>query len=594
MWCCVAEIDTTLEDRVMPSPRCCKVLSLSRQLKMSAHYEPRGSPRKSPIATKKKKSSRTISSSTLLARGDSLSIGSNNNEIDIAVKKAYTKVKRDREAKRSQLVSDTLIECRDKVVHNNILSSAGNKKSSSEGTAVSSSSIDEKASAASHTSNSIGKKRKINSTKSTIASPVGHSKKKRSKNHNNHIDGGSPTNTNGEHNNNNAKMPNRGNLKSPPKVTYCNQQQQTLVFPRLPSNDCPPTNLHQIIYNPSSSLLGQPSDKTTDEMKDDPSTEKSLTSASTLSSQPNCNLSNNTNNKQYTISIKSYSRHKGGVTATSTTTTKSNHQPLLIQGSHSPLPKSSTLILLNQSHAVEDEPSLTYVPYFEDGDNEDIYSDLFDLSERVRLYELGTEYMEEETFGLIDGVLRTLLAERGDGFGRLLENEELYNAVIAKSNDLVEVAAEGSSANNAGKKKKTKKKSTAASHADIEKLERIHYVLAELTGVDLERVYERHVHCFFQSEELNASTKAESICVNNESGNNKKESSETSTHNMTKSDTTKPESYETIIGSYRDLLCRRCFTYDCNIHGNLPKANLGLLGELAVQKEIDGHWKEVS
>ena len=113
------------------------VLSLSRQLKMSAHYEPRGSPRKSPIATKKKKSSRTISSSTLLARGDSLSIGSNNNEIDIAVKKAYTKVKRDREAKRSQLVSDALIECRDKVVHNNILSSAGNKKSSSEeGTAV--------------------------------------------------------------------------------------------------------------------------------------------------------------------------------------------------------------------------------------------------------------------------------------------------------------------------------------------------------------------------------------------------------------------------------------------------------------------------
>ena len=95
-----------------------------------------------------------------------------------------------------------MIECRDKVVHNNILSSAGTKKISSEGTAVSSSSIDEKASAASPTSNSIGKKRKI--TKSTIASPVGHSKRKRSKNHNNHIDVGSPTNTNGEHNNNNA------------------------------------------------------------------------------------------------------------------------------------------------------------------------------------------------------------------------------------------------------------------------------------------------------------------------------------------------------------------------------------------------------
>ena len=51
--------------------------------------------------------------------------------------------------------------------------------------------------------------------------------------------------------------------------------------------------------------------------------------------------------------------------------------------------------------------------------------------------------------------------------------------------------------------------------------------------------------------------------------------------------------YDSAIDSYRELFCRRCFTYDCNIHGNLPKPNLDLLGELATQKEKDGKWKEI-
>lgn len=52
-------------------------------------------------------------------------------------------------------------------------------------------------------------------------------------------------------------------------------------------------------------------------------------------------------------------------------------------------------------------------------------------------------------------------------------------------------------------------------------------------------------------------------------------------------------SYDNIIDSYRELFCRRCFTYDCNIHGNLPKPNLELLGELALDKEKDGKWAEI-
>jgi hypothetical protein len=192
---------------------------------------------------------------------------------------------------------------------------------------------------------------------------------------------------------------------------------------------------------------------------------------------------------------------------------------------------------------VEDEPGLAYVPYFGDGDNEDIYSELFDTTERERLYEFGPKYAEEETLGTIDDVLRALARdEPGSYFG------------------------------------------------DSCALERMHLVLSELADVDLERVKERH-----------------SLCFAREGGNGKRSTDDDADgassvedrpmnvySRKMNSDAPVAVPYESIMDSYRNLFCRQCFTYDCNFHGNLPKANLDLLGELAAQKEIDGHWKEVS
>lgn len=59
------------------------------------------------------------------------------------------------------------------------------------------------------------------------------------------------------------------------------------------------------------------------------------------------------------------------------------------------------------------------------------------------------------------------------------------------------------------------------------------------------------------------------------------------------SDTPMRVSYDKIIDSYRDLFCRFCFTFDCNIHGNLPKAPIELLVELALNKEREGKWAEI-
>ncbi|KAL3800053.1 hypothetical protein ACHAW5_003701 [Stephanodiscus triporus] len=248
----------------------------------------------------------------------------------------------------------------------------------------------------------------------------------------------------------------------------------------------------------------------------------------------------------YALAIRSASS-----TATTTTTTTTHRRTLPIEGSHPPRPKSSSLVFLRSILAVEDEPSLAYVPYFGDGDNEDIYSELFDTTERERLYEFGPKYAEEETLGTIDDVLRSMARREPRSFG------------------------------------------------DPIALDRIHHVLSELADVDLVRVRQRHSLCFAKvemngetSDDAKASTD-EDRPRNGNSGGSGLASSPCCGGRSKNSDAPVAVPYESIMDSYRNLFCRRCFTYDCNVHGNLPKANIDLLGELAVQKELDGHWKEL-
>jgi hypothetical protein len=50
------------------------------------------------------------------------------------------------------------------------------------------------------------------------------------------------------------------------------------------------------------------------------------------------------------------------------------------------------------------------------------------------------------------------------------------------------------------------------------------------------------------------------------------------------------DKYTTLMDTYRALFCRRCFCYDCNIHGALYAPSLELQSELASKKETDGSW----
>lgn len=51
--------------------------------------------------------------------------------------------------------------------------------------------------------------------------------------------------------------------------------------------------------------------------------------------------------------------------------------------------------------------------------------------------------------------------------------------------------------------------------------------------------------------------------------------------------------YLGVVDSFRQCFCRRCFTYDCNMHGCQKKPDLTIQGELAIEKERSGFWKKV-
>ncbi|KAL7443937.1 hypothetical protein ACHAXM_010947 [Skeletonema potamos] len=107
----------------------------------------------------------------------------------------------------------------------------------------------------------------------------------------------------------------------------------------------------------------------------------------------------------------------------------------------------------------------------------------------------------------------------------------------------------------------------------VDKRERYYENIAKLTKVDKSSVMERHQ--LYIKQEAKVDIQCKTIKSKSNSG------------------TPLALTYDKIIDSYRALFCRRCFTYDCNIHGNLRKANLDLLGELALQKERGGEWAEI-
>ena len=222
---------------------------------------------------------------------------------------------------------------------------------------------------------------------------------------------------------------------------------------------------------------------------------------------------------------------------------------------HEPsLPNHNSFVSISKNYHVPDEPVLKFVPYF-DGEqtatNELLDQNIFDTRQRERGFDYGSDIQQHEVNELLDQVIETsLTALEAKGmqwsqvgicqavthFSRQAEKrvQERYRVVVDREKGIAAVEEE----------------STSPSKLDLAR--------------DSSEVSE--------GEE----TENEDDAMEGEPAN------------------AEDVAYLEGQDSYRFLFCRRCFIYDCNIHGLKKRANPGLQYQLAKQKERDGIWPKAA
>lgn len=271
---------------------------------------------------------------------------------------------------------------------------------------------------------------------------------------------------------------------------------------------------------------------------------------------------------------------------------------LFLEGAHRPRPLSNATVFLKTSYASEDNQNLTFVPYFGDDDKEDVVSELFNIKDRETMVDLGAGYQQVETYDTIDEILYTLLERYGEKIddcfcsGEKQSNESTKNRLISKAEK------------NQNGKKQTNGKNIQNSKS-IQSLgnliQSIQDIIGNILDVREEYIIQRFNLAFPNG--IDVSTRLKMVRLNKPTGSmdddhylfNKRSFQSTTKpsqdHQPRNSSSKHVLSYEDVMDSYRNLFCRRCFTYDCNLHGNLPKPDITLQGEIASVKETEGDWE---
>ena len=280
--------------------------------------------------------------------------------------------------------------------------------------------------------------------------------------------------------------------------------------------------------------------------------------------------------------------------------------PIYIEGTHPERPLSTATIFLKQHYAVEDQKELTFLPYFGDHDTDkeiDDIKDLFDLEKREIMFEHGPEYEQEELHDLIKDTLDLLLSR----FGReiVLQSENYNNDRSSSSSGRYRRRKNSTSRDN--EKQKKNKNGTTASilPADNLILSNLYGQIAKYHDVEKSTVNEIYESFFYSTHLEDANSKNHNSDDNNNNNDDEKlGGDDTTTNAMSKNSDlcnliknkeksngqdegkTKQTRYEDAMDSYRSLFCRRCFIYDCNLHGNFAAPDLKIQTELAIEKEF--------
>lgn len=219
---------------------------------------------------------------------------------------------------------------------------------------------------------------------------------------------------------------------------------------------------------------------------------------------------------------------------------------LYLEGTHQARPPHTATVFLRSHFFTEDEQNLTYVPYFGDDDKEDVVSDVFDINKREEMLKKGPDYQASYISSIIDEIIKLFWTEY---------KEKRFDRKFIYKKDMIQ--------------------------------QEFNDILATFMHLDSDRIHDRHC-IFFENESMNGFREDEQ----NKTGDSQLEQS--GTYVKKNSNTKTMVEYQDLMDSYRNLFCRRCFTYDCNFHGNLEKPDIELQGELALAKEREGHWDKLN
>ncbi|GMH71618.1 hypothetical protein TL16_g05701, partial [Triparma laevis f. inornata] len=242
------------------------------------------------------------------------------------------------------------------------------------------------------------------------------------------------------------------------------------------------------------------------------------------------------------------------------------------------LPPSSSTVWLSKNHYTTDTTELGFIPWFGDDDKEDLVSDVYDVKRRERMLESGPVYLRKSN--LIS--LKKLL--------NLLTSKTLLPSTPPSPHPLYTKPSPPFSPQNNIAPETHVNWDTSSSYYSI------FCGVEEWSNVKKDEAFMIWVKGF---KDFKDDTGVIDSNITDLSFPSPEKPSNINVCKPCKAEGRSmiPEvkegqkSYSEVMDSYHNLFCRRCFTYDCNLHGVYRRPDLDIMAEDSVRRDRDGEFE---